>query len=42
MAVETEVFVKMPFPGDVLQDAVVVEGESIRPCIILPEELPDE
>ena len=42
MAVETNLFVKMPFSSEVLQDADVVEGEPIRPCIILPEESTDE
>lgn len=42
MAVESNLYVKMPFPGEVLQDVVIVEGQPIRPCIILPEELPDE
>jgi hypothetical protein len=42
MAVETDLYVKMPFPGEVLRDAVVVEGTGIRPCLILPEDLPDE
>ena len=42
MAVETDIYVKMPFPGELLKDAVIVEGEPMRPCIILPEESPDE
>jgi hypothetical protein len=41
MAVESNVYVELPFPGEVLQDAVIVEGQPLRPCIILPEELPD-
>ena len=42
MAVETDIYVKMPFPGELLKDAVIVEGEPMRPCVILPEESPDE
>jgi hypothetical protein len=42
MAVETDLYVKMPFPGEVLRNAVLVEGAGIRPCLILPEELPDD
>lgn len=40
--VEKDVYVKMPFKSAVLKDAVVVEGGPMNPCIILPEELPDE
>jgi hypothetical protein len=42
MAVETEVYVKMPFPGEVLKNAVIVDGEPMRPCVILPQESLDE
>ena len=42
MAVETDIYVKMPFPGELLKNAVIVPGEPLRPCIILPEETPNE
>lgn len=42
MAVETDLHVEMPFPGKILDDAVVIQGEPIRPCIIMPEETMDE
>ena len=42
MAVETDIYVKVPFPSEALKNAVLVEGEPIRPCVILPEELLDE
>ncbi len=42
MAVETDVYVKMPFPGEVLKNAVIVDGEPMRPCFILPQESLDE
>lgn len=40
--VEKDVYVKMPFPSAILKDMTVVEGSPLRPCIILPEDLPDE
>lgn len=40
--VEKDVYVQVPLPGEVLKDAVVVEGSPLRPCLIFPEELPDE
>src|SRR5439155_25712436 len=42
MDVEKDVYVKMPFASEVLKDAVVIEGGPMEPCIILPEELPDD
>ena len=42
MAVETDICIKMPFSSEVLKNAVIVEGAPMRPCLILPEESPDE
>ena len=42
MDVEKDVYVKMPFASEVLKDAVIIEGGPMEPCIILPEELPDD
>jgi hypothetical protein len=39
--VERDVYVKMPLPGEILRDAVVVEGGRMQPTLIFPEELPD-
>jgi len=42
MDVEHDLYVKIPLTGEVVPEALVVEGPSIRPCIILPEDSPDE
>ncbi len=40
--VEKDVYVKIPFKTEVVEGAAVVEGGRLRPCLILPEELPDD
>jgi hypothetical protein len=42
MDVEHEICVKARLAGEVVLDALVVEGSSMKPCIILPEDSPDE
>ena len=42
MAVEADVYAKMPFSGEVLKEVVIVEGGPLRPSLIFPEDLPDE
>jgi hypothetical protein len=42
MDVEKDVYVKMPFPSEVLKGVRVMDGGPMEPCIILPEELSDE
>ena len=36
--VEKEVVVRLPFPSEVVKDAIVVEGKPLRPCLIVPED----
>ena len=40
--VEKDVYVKMPFRGEILKDVVIVERGPGKPCTILPEPLPDD
>jgi hypothetical protein len=40
--VEKDIYVPMPFRGEILKDVRIVEGGPLEPCIIVPEELPDE
>jgi hypothetical protein len=40
--VEKDVYVKMPFRSEIVQDAVIVDGGSLQPCLIFPEEMPDD
>lgn len=35
--VERKVVVRLPFPSEVLKNAVVVEGSPMRPCLIVPD-----
>lgn len=40
--VEKEVYVRMPLPGEVLRDVIVIEGGPLRPTAVFPEELSDD
>lgn len=40
--VEKDIYVKMPLKSEIIENAVVLEGGPLQPCIILPEELPDD
>jgi hypothetical protein len=42
MDVEKDIYVPMPLEGEILKDAIVVEGGPLQPCIVVPEELPDD
>jgi hypothetical protein len=42
VAVEHDIHVRLPFPGEPLPAARVIEGGPLRPCLVLPEDLPDE
>jgi hypothetical protein len=40
--VEKDVSVRMPFPGTAVSNPKIVQGPGLRPCLIFPEELPDD
>ena len=40
--VEKDVYVKMPFKSEAMQDAVILEEGRLQPCLIFPQELPDD
>lgn len=40
--VEKDVSVRMPFPSKLLPDRPLIQEGSLKPCVILCEELPDE
>jgi hypothetical protein len=40
--VEKDVYVKMPLASEVIPNPVVAKGNGLKPCLILPEELPNE
>ena len=40
--VEKDVYVRLPLPGKVIVQPVIIKGSGLRPCLILPEDLPDE
>ena len=40
--IEKDVYVRMPLPGKVVVRPVIVQGTGLRPCLIFPEDLPDE
>ena|SRR5437867_3239822 len=42
MDIEKDLYVPMPLPGETLSSVRVIEGGSLPPCIVIPEELPDE
>jgi hypothetical protein len=42
MDVEKDVYVKIPLPGEDVEGAVIVKGGPLQPCLIFPEELPDD
>lgn len=42
MDIEREVFAKLAFPSELVERPRLVDGEPLRPCAIVPEELPDE
>lgn len=42
MDVEKDIYVPMALTGEVLRNPVVLEGGPLKPCLVIPEELPDE
>jgi hypothetical protein len=39
---ERDVYVRMPLQLTILEDVEVIDRGPMQPCIILPEELPDD
>ena len=40
--VEKDVYVRMPFPSRLVANPTIVAGGMLKPCLIFPEDLPDE
>jgi hypothetical protein len=41
LQVEKDVYVKIPFRGEILSNPVIIDGGSLRPTAIFPEDLPE-